>query len=352
MKKRTPVLSFMEVCGTHTMAIARHGLRKLLPPGVRLLSGPGCPICVTESSGIDRAILTSRDPRVITATFGDMLHVPGSSSSLEIERSRGTDVRVVYSPMDALSIAADNPTREVVFVGVGFETTTPTIAATVIAAQKRRIGNFSVIPLFKTVPNALRFILEQGRSVGAPPIDGFLLPGHVSAIIGTRPYEFIAREFGVPGVVAGFEPGDILKSVALLQKMAVSGRPAIEIQYTRAVAPDGNPTALSLLSNVFRVADAGWRAIGPIPASGLAFNTEYAAFDATRRFPLTPPKACEPRGCQCGAILLGAKRPVQCRLFGKACTPAHPVGPCMVSSEGACAAEYKYGDISETLRRL
>jgi hydrogenase expression/formation protein HypD len=342
--KKDKQIGIMEVCGTHTMAIARHGLRKILPADVRMLSGPGCPICVTETADIDRTILTAQDGRVILATFGDMLRVPGSFSTLENERSKGSDIRVVYSPADALAIAVDNPGREVVFAGVGFETTTPTVAATVLMAARRRVRNFSVLPFFKTVPNALRFILEQGHAIGAPGIKGFLLPGHVSAIIGSQPYEFIARDFGVPGVIAGFEPDDILAGVGMLRRLITTGKAAIENQYVRAVTRGGNPSARAIMSRVLTEVDSSWRSIGVIPRSGMTFAAAYAEFDATRRFIIKVPPSREPKGCQCGSILLGVKRPRQCALFGKACTPARPVGPCMVSSEGACAAEFKYGE--------
>lgn len=332
-------ISLMEVCGTHTMAIARAGLRSCFPEGVRMLSGPGCPVCVTPTSDIDRAIALGKEKNVIVTTFGDMLRVPGSASSLEKERSAGADIRVLYSPVDALDVAAANPSKEVVFLGVGFETTAPTIAATVAIAKKRKLGNFSVLAMFKTIPNALRSIL----AIKERRIDGFLLPGHVSTIIGADAYGFIASEYRLPGVVAGFEPDDILAAVDMLVENTRSGKPKIEIQYSRSVTQEGNGTALKLLGEVFREADSSWRAIGVIPKSGLVFSPGYSGFDALERFDLPLVEAGDPKGCRCGEILLGLAGPRQCGFFGKRCTPAGPVGPCMVSSEGACAAEYKYG---------
>lgn len=347
LKKNTQrkTINLMEVCGTHTMSIARNGLKPLFPAGVRMLTGPGCPICVTETGDIDRAIMLSRQQGVIIATFGDMLRVPGSGSSLERERSAGADIRIVYSPVDALSIARENRSKEVVFIGVGFETTSPAVAATVVMARRGRIRNFSVLPLFKTVPEALRFLLTEGKRSGGPSIDGFLLPGHVSSIIGSGPYHFIAEEFGVPGVIAGFEPDDILRSVDMLVDMVHRGSPAIGIQYTRSVPECGNPVARKLLKKVFSPFDARWRSIGKIRGSGLTFNRNFSEFDASTRFSLHVPASAEPKGCQCGNILLGKTDPGRCVLFGKKCTPARPIGPCMVSSEGACAAEYKYGSM-------
>jgi len=331
-------INIMEVCGTHTMAIAQFGLKKLLPENVNLLSGPGCPVCVTPIEDIDRAIAIGKLPGVIITTFGDMLHVPGSRSSLEKERAAGADVRMVYSPVDALDIAAKNPAKQVVFPGVGFETTSPAIAATILMAQTKKIKNFSVLPMFKTVPVALRAILSMKKH----NIHGFILPGHVSAIIGAKPYTFIASEFGVPGVIAGFEARDILKSIEMLLEQIRQNKPRIEIQYTSAVTPRGNISAQNIIKKVFTPSDSTWRAIGVIPQSGLAFRRSFDGFNALKKFPVPVPRAREPKGCDCGKILMGLAAPEKCRMFGTACTPAHPVGPCMVSSEGACAAAYKY----------
>lgn len=331
-------INIMEVCGTHTMSIARHGLKKLFPTEVSMLSGPGCPICVTPVEDIDKAIDMAKKRNVIITTFGDMFHVPGSVSNLSKEHAKGADIRIVYSASDALEIAVNAPAKEVVFLGVGFETTSPTIAATVITAKRKRISNFSVIPMFKTIPEALKAILD----IKERRIDGFILPGHVSTIIGSIPYKFIEAEYKVPGVIAGFEPDDILQSVNILLDQIKNKQPRVTIQYTRSVLPEGNRTAQKILSEVFIVCDSKWRSIGNIPRSGLTFNKKYMKFNALQRFRLKTVRAKEPKGCLCGKILLGLAMPKQCALFGKACTPSDPIGPCMVSSEGTCAAVYKY----------
>jgi hydrogenase expression/formation protein HypD len=333
-------INLMEVCGTHTMAIARNGLKSKFPKNVLMLSGPGCPVCVTPAGMIDAAIEISKIPGVIITTFGDMLRVPGSASSLEKERSAGADVRMVYSPHDALDIAVSNPKKQVVFLGVGFETTSPTIAATVIWAKKRNIKNFTVLSMFKTIPNALKAILAvKGRH-----IDGFLLPGHVSAIIGEKPYAFLSAKYGVPAVISGFEPTDILKSVEILLAMIDNGISSVENQYSRAVKPEGNSIARKTIYTVFEEADSQWRGIGCIPKSGLVFKKVFATFDSARRFKIKINNdSKENSNCICGNILTGLNAPQECKLFGKACTPQDPIGPCMVSSEGACAAQYKYG---------
>lgn len=336
----------MEVCGTHTMSFAQSGLRGLLPETVRLLSGPGCPVCVTTAGDVDRAIWFARQPNVILITFGDMLKVPGSAGSLSSARAAGAQVRMAYSPADALDLARAHPDRQIVFLGVGFETTAPLVAATVMAARLESVRNFSVFPLFKLVPPALRAIL----ALGDHRIDGFVLPGHVSAIIGLEPYRFVADEFGVPGVIAGFEPFDLLEGLLLLLQLCRDRKRAIEIQYSRGVPAGGNPAALRLLKEFFRPADAVWRAVGTIPDSGLAFRADYDEFNAVKKFPGMPQAdPAEPRGCLCGAILMGRALPADCKLFGRACAPESAVGPCMVSSEGACAAAYKYG-LTETSR--
>lgn len=336
--------SLMEVCGTHTVAISRWGLRSLMPPDLRLLSGPGCPVCVTPVSEIDRAVAAARAPGVIVATFGDMMRVPGSSSSLDEERARGADVRIVYSPLEALSTAKANPAAQVVLVGVGFETTSPAIAATVLEAERGRVTNFSVLPLFKLVPPALEMLAR----VPGRPLDGFLCPGHVSVIIGSNAYRPVAERFGIPCVVAGFEPVDILAAIVMLLKQVRGAREGrakatVETQYRRAVTPDGNRRAQELLAEVFEVREAEWRGIGEIPASGYGFRERFRAFDAAARLalPVTAP-ADATGGCICGDIMLGLKMPPDCALFATRCTPREPVGPCMVSSEGACAAFHRY----------
>jgi hydrogenase expression/formation protein HypD len=336
-------VALMEVCGTHTVAISRFGLRSMLPGALRLLSGPGCPVCVTPLMEIDRAIAAARLPDVVLATFGDMMRVPGSSSSLEEERSAGADVRILYSPLEALDIAEAGPEAEVVFVGVGFETTSPTIAATVVEARRRGLGNVSILPFFKTVPRALDMLARlPGRS-----LDGFICPGHVSAIIGSDAYLPIVRDHNLPCVVTGFEPLDILAGIVMLLEQVIAvrrdrGSARVENQYARAVTHAGNRAAQELMDDVFEPCDAEWREIGVIPASGYRFRDRYADFDATRKLRLEVTEARPVEGCICGEIMLGRKLPTDCALFAARCTPRSPVGPCMVSTEGACAAFYKY----------
>lgn len=333
-------MKLMEVCGTHTMAIAKNGIRGLMPEQITLLSGPGCPVCVTSNADIDLAIELARQPGVTLTTFGDMMKVPGSYSSLAREKGDGRDVRVVYSPLDALELAEREVHREVVFLGVGFETTAPTVAVTIQQAAKHGVRNFSVLAMHKTVPLALEALVNDPLV----EIDGFILPGHVSVVIGTKPYESLATRYGVPGVVTGFEPLDVLQGILMLAEQLRDGRAEIEVAYTRAVAPEGNPHAIAAIDEVFEPCDAEWRGLGVIPGTGLALRDRYAEFDASKRFAATPPEPKEHKGCQCGDVLRGAVLPYECRLFGRACTPEHPVGPCMVSSEGSCAAYYRYTD--------
>jgi len=335
-----PDLTFMEVCGTHTMSIARYGLRELLPEGMRLVSGPGCPVCVTAMADLDRVVALARLPEVTLATFGDLVRVPASRTTLAAARAAGADVRVVYSPRDAVQIAADEPDRQVVFAGIGFETTAPTIAASLLEARARGLANFSVLSMHKTMPPPLKALLELGET----PIGGFLLPGHVSVITGTACYEFLARDYGVAGVVAGFEPHDVLRALLRLVRQAA---PAIEIEYRRAVRPEGNVVAQRLMEQVFAPSDADWRGLGVIPGSGLALRPEYADADAALRFPVQLEPPLEPAGCRCGEVLRGVTDPADCALFGARCTPEDPVGACMVSSEGACAARYRYRGIDD-----
>jgi len=333
-------VNFMEVCGTHTMAIAASGMRKLLPKELRMLSGPGCPVCVTSQGDIDRVLALAAIPGVIITTFGDMLKVKGSKGlDLQSARERGADVRVVYSPLDAVALAAAEPSREVIFIGVGFETTAPVIGGAVVRAEKAGLGNFSSTAFFKLVPPALELLLSDPEN----RIHGFMLPGHVSAIIGTGPYKFVAEKYRVPCVVTGFEPLDILSGINMLLKQVLSGEPKVEDEYFRAVRAEGNPAAQKLMKEVFSVTTANWRAIGPVPGTGMEFSKAYARFDAVKRFGIKYEEAPEPKGCLCGKILLGKALPPDCPLFGKACTPSSAVGPCMVSSEGACAAWFKYG---------
>lgn len=331
-------LRIMEVCGTHTMAISRSGLRSLMPENIVLLSGPGCPVCVTPAGYVDAALGIAQQPAVVLATFGDMIKVPGSTSSLEVAKARGAHVRVVYSPLDALALAQSRPDAQVVFLGIGFETTAPLVAASIVEARRRGLGNFSVLCAHKLVPPALRALCGAGDLA----IDGFILPGHVSAIIGSAPYEFIAREFGRACVIAGFEPTDLLASMCMLVKQLVEGAPAVEIEYRRCVRPEGNPAAVEQMQRVFEVQDTVWRGLGRVSSSGLVVRPEFAAYDAAQRFGVTIPHVPEPAGCLCGDVICGRAAPTDCPLFAAACTPGHAVGPCMVSSEGSCAAHYKY----------
>ena len=331
----------MEVCGTHTMAIGRHGLRSLFPKHLRLLSGPGCPVCVTPGSDVDQAIDLARRPGTLVATFGDMLRVPGNRrETLDAARAQGARVRIVYSALDAVELARGDAGTEVVLIGVGFETTSPTIAAAMLRAVSDGVRNFSVLPAFKLVPPAMA-ALCAAKDVR---IDGFLCPGHVSAIIGTRPYEAIARDARVPCAVAGFEALDILEGVVELVEQLRHGKHEVSNRYARVVHAEGNPTAQKLLAEVFEVTDAAWRGIGVIPRTGLGIRAEYEAFDARKRFGLPPSSPDDlPEGCSCGQVMRGVIVPTECPLFARACTPATPIGPCMVSSEGACAAYHKYG---------
>ncbi|MBR9981843.1 MAG: hydrogenase formation protein HypD [Desulfatitalea sp.] len=331
-------MRLMEVCGTHTMAIFRHGIRGLLPPTITLLSGPGCPVCVTDTLDINAFIALSQQDGVTVATFGDLMRVPGSFTSLRQEVAEGADVRVVYSAMDAVELAQRHPDRTVVFLGVGFETTAPTVAAAVLTARDRGVTNFCVYSAHKVVPPALDALMAAPDT----RIDGFLLPGHVSVIIGTEAYRPFFQQFGKPCVVAGFEPLDILEAVRRLARQITSGRPQLSNAYSRAVSDMGNPLARRVMETVFAPCDARWRGLGVIPGSGLAIRPELAAFDAARRFNIAVVEMPEPKGCLCGPVLTGARQPTDCPLFGKRCTPMDPVGPCMVSNEGSCAAFYRY----------
>jgi len=332
-------LKLMEVCGTHTFSIARYGLRKALPDTIELVSGPGCPVCVTSSEDLDKAISMSRIPGAAVATFGDMVRVPGSDSSLALERAAGREVRVVYSPLDGLRMAKENPKINIIFLGVGFETTAPAVAATALEARSRGIKNFFVFSVHKTIPKALQALLDLGEI----KLDGFLLPGHVSAIIGSRPYEFLAEQYGLACVISGFEPLDILQSVLMLVRQVRDRRLQVEIQYKRGVKPEGNPKALEIMAQIFEPSDVEWRGLGWINGTGLALRKEFAELDASRAFEISLPVTKAGKGCRCGDVLRGAIRPEGCPLFAKVCTPQNPVGPCMVSFEGSCAAAHKFG---------
>ncbi len=330
-------INLMEVCGTHTVAIFRNGIRKMVPSNINLISGPGCPVCVTPISYIDEIIALSREEDFIITTFGDMIRVPGSTSTLEKEKTDGADIRIVYSTLDALEIARNNSSKKIVFMGVGFETTSPTIASAVLKAQKEKINNFFVLSVVKIMPPAMNVLLE-GKKVN---IDGFICPGHVSAIIGSRPYNFITTQYKIPCVICGFEPLDILQSIYMLVKQIEDDRAEVEIQYERVVKPEGNKIALDKINEVFKVLDSDWRGIGNIPLSGLEIKDKYGKFNA-RKFKVETEETKEPKGCRCGEVLRGVIIPPECPLFREACTPENPQGACMVSTEGTCAAYYKY----------
>lgn len=333
----------MEVCGTHTMAIAKSGIRSMLPENVKLLSGPGCPVCVTPPQIIDAVLELSLRPEITIATYGDMVRVPGSipGDSLQRRRALGAKLQIVYSPVDAVEYAKENPGREVVFLGVGFETTAPGTAAAVMTAREEGVKNFSVLSMLKTVEPALRALMKtEGFDV-----QGFLCPGHVGTIIGESGFEFLPAEYGMPAVIAGFEAEDILLSVYLLLKQIAEGTPKVQNQYTRAVSRDGNPLAKNMIDSCLGPRADLWRGLGRIENSGLGFKEEFAEFDAEKKFALKYSESPQPTACRCGDVICGRISPAQCPLFGKRCTPEDPVGPCMVSSEGACAAAYKYQSV-------
>jgi len=332
-------IRFMEVCGTHTMSIFGSGLRSLMPRGLHHVSGPGCPVCVTHGSDIAAFLELASTPEVMLASFGDMLRVPGpDGKSLKMAQAEGASVRICYSPFEAVQLAESHPDREVVFLGVGFETTAPAVAATMEMARQKSLSNFSLYSCHKLIPPALEALVAQPGF----RVDGFLLPGHVSSVIGTAPYRFLAEDYGIPSVVGGFEPGDILQALLMLVRRIRSAEPEVDNEYSRAVKPEGNQRAQEVMHRVFEPRDALWRGLGTIPASGLGLREEYAAMDAERRFFLSRSGGEDPPGCRCGEVLQGAIRPGECPLFGRSCTPSSPVGPCMVSSEGSCAASYHY----------
>jgi len=335
---RGRVIRIMEICGGHTITIFKSGLRELLPEGVRLISGPGCPVCVTHNTFIDHAIALSALPGVTITSFGDMMRVPGSASSLQKEKARGADIRICYSPLDALEIARTEPGRKIVFLGIGFETTAPGIAATIKRAYSEGLRNFTVLGAMKTVPAAMRALVAGGE-VG---IDAFICPGHVSTITGLGIYEFLARDFNTPCVVSGFEPLDMLRAIHMIALQLKEGRAAVENQYTRTASSDGNPKARAILDEVFVPCDVAWRGIGVIPGSGLAIAPAFGAHDASAAFDIRVPESHEHPLCICGDIMRGMRTPHECGLFAKACTPENPVGACMVSDEGSCATYYKY----------
>jgi hydrogenase expression/formation protein HypD len=331
---------FMEFCGSHTHAIFKNGIRQLLPPTVELLSGPGCPVCVTSTADLDMAIAMSGIPNVILATFGDMLKVPGSQATLQEAKAQGADVRMVYSTLDALEFARANPERPVVFLGVGFETTAPTVAASIAQAEEQGLSNYYVLSLHKLTPPVTVALLRSGEV----RLDGVIAPGHVSAVLGWETWRFLPEEFKIACVVAGFEPLDILLGVERLVEQIETDTPSVESAYMRGVKPQGNKAALKLMYRVFEPGPASWRGVGIVPESGLFIRDEYRRFDAAKVFNVAVPETKENPACLCGEVLRGVKLPTECSLFGVGCTPERPVGPCMVSSEGSCSACYLYGD--------
>lgn len=338
-------VNLMEVCGTHTMAIARAGIKRMLPKGVHLLSGPGCPVCVTPPEVMDAVLELSGRSGVVIATYGDMVRVPGSrrGDNLARRRATGASVEVVYSPMDAIEFAKANPAREVVFLGVGFETTAPGTAAAVLSARDAGVNNFSVLSLLKRVEPALRALIAAEDF----NVQGFLCPGHVATILGSEAFRFLPEEFGLPAVVSGFEPEDILDSVYLLLRQLAEGHPRLENEYVRAVRPEGNPLAMAMMDRVLMPRRDLWRGLGEIAASGLGIRPEFSGWDAETKFGLTFAPEAQESACRCGEVITGRLEPEACPLFGRVCLPEDPVGPCMVSSEGACAAAYKYRGIDD-----
>ncbi len=330
-------VSFMEVCGGHTMSIQKFGIPSLLPETVRLISGPGCPVCVSDRKYIDQAIAYSRLEDVIITTYGDLIRVPGSTSSLDEEKAKGADIRIVYSVLDALEIARKNRTRKVIFLGIGFETTAPSSAAGVVKAQMAGIRNFYLFSSHKIMPPAMEALIDEGVQ-----LNGYIAPGHVSTITGTGIYENIPAKYGLGCVISGFEPVDLLTAILMLVRQVETNSPRVEIAYTRVVKPEGNIRARQMLEEVFELRDDWWRGLGVLPKSGLGVREQYAAYDAERQVPVEVEPTREDKGCICGEILKGVKNPKDCKLFAKACTPNNPVGACMVSHEGACHAYYRY----------
>ena len=345
--------AFMEFCGGHTHAISRYGVSDLLPPNVRMIHGPGCPVCVLPIGRVDMAIQLALEHKVILCSYGDCLRVPASDSlSLLKAKSRGGDVRMIYSAADALKIARENPTRQVVFFAIGFETTTPPTAVVLKQAAAEGLTNFSVLCCHVLTPSAISNILEspEVRRWGTVPLDGFVGPAHVSTIIGSQPYVFFAEEYRKPVVIAGFEPLDVMQAILMLIKQVNEGRAEVENEFTRAVTPEGNLKAQKLVAEIFELRRGfEWRGLGTIPYSALAIRQEFAELDAERRFALQYVPVPDHKACDCGAILRGVKQPRDCKLFGTVCTPENPIGSCMVSSEGACAAHYTYGRYKDTV---
>lgn len=339
---KTGEIRIMEICGTHTMAIARSGLKSVLPPSVKLLSGPGCPVCVTPAGMIDSILKLSQRDNILIASYGDLLRVPGSKhgDNLLTRKSLGAKVESVYSPIDALKLAYDNPDLEIVFLGVGFETTAPGTAACILDAAEKNTNNFSVLCMLKKTEPALRALIEAPDFA----VDGFICPGHVAAITGSEYFSFLPDEYGLPAVVSGFDAADLLGSVLELTRMLASEKAELINEYTRLVRPQGNPAALKLIDSVFTGAVSDWRGLGKIGNSSYDIKEEYSRWDAVKKFSIVPPEEKEIPGCLCAEIIRGISAPAKCTLFGRSCTPENPVGPCMVSGEGACASAYQYGN--------
>lgn len=335
-------VTFMEVCGGHTASILRFGLPGLLPENVHLLSGPGCPVCVTPSSVIEQAVLCARRGKTVVASYGDLVRVPGVHHSLESARGEGAQVEVIFGAMDAVEMAEAHPQRDVVLVGIGFETTAPTTAAALLRARELRLRNFFLLSAHKTMPEAMKWLVTAGEVA----IDGFICPGHVSTVTGSQMYQVLAKDLGKPCVIAGFEPADLMETILFLCRQVVEGRSEVEIAYRRAVRPEGNRKAQVVMNQVYQPCESEWRGLGAIPRSGLRLRHEFAEHDPIRRWGIELPADLalgEPKGCICGEILRGVAIPTKCGLFGEACTPEHPVGACMVSDEGTCHAWYVYG---------
>jgi len=339
--------NFMEFCGGHTHAISRYGIADLLPPNVRMIHGPGCPVCVLPIGRVDLAISLALTRGVILCTYGDTMRVPASDGlSLIKAKARGADIRMVYSAADALKLAEQNPQREVVFFAIGFETTTPPTALVLRDAAARSVANFSVLCCHVLTPAAITHILEaaEARQLGTVPIDGFIGPAHVSIVIGSKPYEGFAQTYHKPVVITGFEPLDVMQGILMLVRQINAGRAVVENEFSRVVTRDGNQTAQALMAQIFELRDSfEWRGLGQVPSSALKIRAEFAAWDAEAKFELVYASVPDHKQCECGAILRGVKRPADCKLFGTVCTPESPMGSCMVSNEGACAAHYSYG---------
>lgn len=327
----------MEVCGGHTMAIRKYGIHTLLPDTIELLSGPGCPVCVTGQDFIDKAIALAQIPDVIITTYGDLMRVPGSQSSLDQAKAQGADIRIIYSTLEAVKLAVENPDKKIVFLGIGFETTTPSTAISLEKAKKDNIDNYFVLSVHKTMPNAMAALIDGGSQ-----IDGYIGPGHVSTVAGSKIYDNLVKQHKLSIVISGFEPIDILQTILLLVKQLEQDTPKLEIQYKRAVKINGNLKAQELVEEVFEPCKSYWRGIGSIPDSGLKIRDNYSQYDAEKQFDLKINQTPEPKGCICGSILKGQNKPTDCKLFGKTCVPENPVGACMVSGEGTCAAYYRY----------